>query len=190
MTKRLTWIVGIGVALMVVAGGALWWSQNRLALQATETVRDLLDMGDAKDIGLDPKLRDGEVADREHCRSAASNWLASAQSDPDLARDTRVAIPIVYEPSRNVTRVWATLGVRLTRLNATYVRPPRIRPAEGAKEWETVPERLRLGSSYVIAVDEFAEVELQGAHALNRKELRALRDRWRTKEAIVEAMGK
>jgi len=39
-------------------------------------------------------------------------------------------------------------------------------------------------------VDEFAEVELKGIRTLTREELRAICDREKTKEAILEVLGK
>ena len=43
-------------------------------------------------------------------------------------------------------------------------------------------------ADYLIPVDEFAEVEIQGFHVLTREEYRAVCDRNQTKEAILEAL--
>jgi hypothetical protein len=144
----------------------------------------------AEDIGLKPALASDEHIDRARCERLASEWLPRTQADPDLARDTRVSIPIRYDVKRNVTRLWVTLGVRLTRLNASYVRPPRIKPIKGNGDWNAVTDHRLRGASYLIAVDEFAEVELKGPRVFTRKELRALCDRYTTKEAIVQALEK
>jgi hypothetical protein len=144
----------------------------------------------AEDIGMRLALHDDEPVDRDRCERLATEWLARALQDPDLAVDTRVSIPIYADPGRNITRLWATLGVRLTRLEASFARPPRIKPKEsvGSEDWKAV-EPYTLGTSYyLIAVDEFAEVELRGNRALTRKELRAVCDQQKTKEAIISAL--
>jgi hypothetical protein len=144
----------------------------------------------AEDIGMRLPLLDDEPVDRDRCEHLATDWLAQALQDPDLAVDTRVSIPIYADPGLNITRLWATLGVRLTRLEASFARPPRIKPkeGEGSEDWKAV-EPYTLGTSYyLIAVDEFAEVELRGNRALTRKELRTVCDQQKTKVAIISTL--
>ncbi|MHC5538403.1 hypothetical protein ACYOEI_09260, partial [Singulisphaera rosea] len=50
----------------------------------------------AEDIGLKPNLTEGEAVDRDACEKVANDWLANLKDDPDLAADTRVAVPIHY----------------------------------------------------------------------------------------------
>jgi hypothetical protein len=144
-----------------------------------------------EDIGQKPALAADEGVDLERCYQAATEWLPKANADADLAVDTRVAVPLFVDPNRGVTREWLTLGVRLTRLEAAYVRPPSLKPAQALGElgeWEAVKSNQLEGASYLIAVDEFAEVELKGNRVLSREELRAICDREKTKEAILEAL--
>ena len=141
-----------------------------------------------EDIGLKPEFDDGEEVDRDQCEALASAWLESIATNPDLATDTRVAVPIYVDPQAGITRHWVSLGVRLARLEATYERPPSVKPAEGEGKWKEL-ERYQLDPlNVLIPVDEFAEVDLQGNRVLNREELRALCDRYKTKEAIVKAL--
>ncbi len=142
----------------------------------------------AEDIGLRPALAADEVADTRRCVKLAADWLPTAFADEDLAADTRVAVPIYIDRGRGVVRVWATLGVRLARLEASYARAPRIKPAKGKGEWEEVPAHRLSKSQYLIPVDEFAEVELPGLKVLTRRELREVCDREKTKEAILQAL--
>jgi hypothetical protein len=144
----------------------------------------------AEDIGLTPSLPEDEPVDRPRCERVASEWLAHALEDPDLAADTRVAVPVVVDPARHVTRLWTTLGVRLTKLEASFARPPRARPVEGPGDWQVVEPSKLATAFYLIPVDEFAEVELRGVRSLTRPELRAVCDARKTKEAIVEALQK
>jgi hypothetical protein len=147
----------------------------------------------AEDIGLRTSFADGEplanADEQSRCYQIASDWLELAFQDPDLAVDTRVAVPIYFDQMNNVTRLWATIGVRLARLDANYAVGPRVK-APGDETWQTLESWQLAASSHLIAVDEFAEVELKGLRPLNREELRAVCDREKTKQAIVEALEK
>jgi hypothetical protein len=155
-------------------------------------MRDLfygLHLISAEDIGMKPNLAAEESVEQERCYKVATDWLAKAIDDGDLAADTRVAVPIYVDLNRNVTRLWLTLGVRLAKLDANYVRPPSTKPAKVEGEWKAVEAHKLEGVSYLIPVDEFAEVELNGARVLTRAELRAICDREKTKERIVQALA-
>ncbi|HEY3965363.1 MAG TPA: hypothetical protein VGM05_12480 [Planctomycetaceae bacterium] len=142
-----------------------------------------------EDIGHKPALHDGEVNDPEACYQAAAEWLAHIADEVDLAEDTRVAVPLYVDPLQGTTRLWVTLGVRLTKLEARFVRPPRVKPAEGEEDWKTVEGRKLQGTFHVIPVDEFAEVEVPTLAPPDREELRRLCDQHKTKEKIVEALS-
>jgi hypothetical protein len=138
-----------------------------------------------EDVGLKPHFVRDEAVDRDHCYQQACGWLEKVFDDADLVADARVAVPVYQDVQRRVTRLWTTLGVRLARLNAEYVKPPSIKPKDGGGDWQAV-EAGRLGTAeYLIAVDEFAEVELTGLRTLTREELRAVCDREKTKPAII-----
>lgn len=144
-----------------------------------------------EDIGLRPHFLSGELVNEAGVKSYALSWLETCEADTDLALDTRVSIPIHHDPVRGVTRLWATLGVRLAKLEATYATSPEIRPRTGG-EWQRadgIGGRME-PSNYVIAVDEFAEIELRGSASLTRKELRKVCDKRKTKERILEALAR
>lgn len=141
----------------------------------------------AEDIGLAVELVAGE-ADPVACRARAEAWLATWTNDPDLAADVRVAVPVYVDPTRRRTRTWATLGVRLVRLDARYARPPHTRPAAGAAPWKLAEPRTLSTARVLIAVDEFAEIDLPGLAPLTRDELRRVCDRERTKGGILAAL--
>jgi len=142
-----------------------------------------------EDIGHKPDLKEGEVADLEACYKAADEWLAKLGDDPDLAEDTRVAVPIYVDPIKGTLRLWVTLGVRLTKLDARFATPPRLKPAEGEGDWQPVEGWKLHTASHLIAVDEFAEVEVPTLSPPNREELRKLCDQHKTKEKIVAALA-
>jgi hypothetical protein len=152
-----------------------------------QSMRDLfygLYLISAEDLGMKPDATREELPDPDRCYRAAAAWLPKAFDDPDLAVDTRVAIPIATDSNRRVTRLWATLGVHLARLDAEYARPPSLRLATGGA-WEVVAQDDLLPSHYLIAVDEFAEVELSGLRSLTRQEFRTACDRGKTREGIL-----
>jgi hypothetical protein len=164
----------------------------------------------ADDIGLKTALLKDEPVDIERCYQRAIKWLAKAFDDPDLAADTRVSVPIFVDRGRNVTRLWATLGVRLAKLEASYARSPHIKLAAldpkkasennkgqridpdspKSRDWQPVEGHTLRDATYLIPVDEFAEIELAGLKSLTREELRTICDREKTKEAILTAFGR
>ncbi|MEI8378580.1 MAG: hypothetical protein WCJ09_00535 [Planctomycetota bacterium] len=156
--------------------------------------RDLfygLYLASCDDIGHTPVLKSEELPEPDRCYESALAWLNHVveRTDPDLAQDTRVAVPIYVDRFRQTTRLWVTLGVRLTRLEASYVRPPRIKPANGTGDWEVVQGHMLKGSDYLIAVDEFAEVEISTLSPPTREELREICDTHKTKEKIIQALS-
>jgi hypothetical protein len=137
---------------------------------------------------METSLIKGELPDADACYKLAANWLESAFRDPDLATDTRVSVPVMADAVRHVTRLWLTLGVRLARLEASYARPPSIKEAKGNGKWQVV-EPYRLGTAtYLIPVDEYAELELPALKVLTRDELRQVCDREGSKENILQAL--
>ena len=63
----------------------------------------------------------------------------------------------------------------MAKLDANYARPPQIQES-GNQKWTTVLSSRLKTEHYLIAVDEFAEVELPGLKALSREELRLICD--------------
>jgi hypothetical protein len=142
----------------------------------------------AEDIGLAPLLRGDEPVDRAACEAQAAHWLASYTQDADLKVDARVSVPLYFDVRNRRTRLWATVGVRLAKLDVSYARPPKIKPAETAGEWAEVERHQLENALYLIAVDEFAEVEVPGLQPLTRKEFRDACNAHKTKGEILEAL--
>jgi hypothetical protein len=142
-----------------------------------------------QDIGLNPELAEDEGVDSAHCLELATSWLASDWAhDADLSTDTRVSVPIYFDRGRNVTRLWVTLGVRLTRLHASFARGPQVR-SSSEEDWSRLPAGQLDEGNYLIPVDEFAEVELGGNRVLTREELRDICSRHRTRLEILKALN-
>jgi hypothetical protein len=147
-----------------------------------------------EDLGMEPQLLRDEPVYQPSSLEFAQKWLSGLKSfdipvGDDFWCDTRMSIPIAFDPARNVTRLWATLGVRLVPLEAEYARPPKVRPLRNGGVW-TDPPSYSLGiSEYVLAVDEFAEFELPGSASLTREEFQAICEKnKRNKEAILQAL--
>lgn len=143
-----------------------------------------------EDIGLRPQFLPDEPVDQPAAREEAQKWLDHLATDPDLACDARVSIPIAIDQMQGKTWFWATVGVRLAPLDASYAKLPRVRPKDKKGEWEEVEYYQSGLSHYVIPVAEFAEFELPGSAALSREEFRVICDRCSTKEEIVQALQK
>ncbi|MEK7270738.1 MAG: hypothetical protein AAB215_07360 [Planctomycetota bacterium] len=141
-----------------------------------------------EDIGMRPAISDEEAVDADAAKRAAEEYLARLKDDPDLIRDVRFAIPIYVDGNRNVTRLWAVLGVRMAHLEASYAKPPSIRPLKSEGDWTPAGARLLGDSLYWIPVEEFAEFELPGKVSLTRAEFRAICERCKTKEEILAAL--
>ena len=143
----------------------------------------------AEDIGMKPALAKDELVDQDRCYQLASDWLGKVYTDNDIAVDTRVAVPIYagkYEDmNRKVTDLWVTLGVHVAKLDADYARPrtsstltlagsTKRRAIRNGNRSQPVAWRQ---AHYLIAVNEFAEVELPALKPLSREELRLICDR-------------
>jgi hypothetical protein len=144
------------------------------------------------DIGMKPDLAEAELANPDDAMKTATDWLEVFEDDTDLGLDTRVSVPIFIDPSANKTLLWATLGTRLANLEATYKKPPSIQmvDSEGKTVRDQMPEDNLGPSNYLIPVDEFSEITLPRLGVLTREELRAVCDKEKTKEKIIEALQK
>lgn len=145
-----------------------------------------------EDIGLKDELLAGEVENKDYARTLAAKWLENWQTDPDLAIDTRVAVPIYFNFAVS-TRFWATIGVRAAPLAVRWGSEPSWRPmpkdGEQPGEWEKMGWHNLDNADYLILVDEFAEFERRGSVALPRSELRKICDASPDKDAIVRGLN-
>ena len=106
-----------------------------------------------------------------------------------MAVDIQVSAPLYFDIGERETRLRATIGVRLAKLDGSYAKPPKIKPNEGAGEWQDVTWDQLEAVQYVIAVDEFAEVGIRGLQPLTREELRKICNAHKTKPEILQALS-
>ena len=143
----------------------------------------------AEDIGLGLNVTEDEQALLGESRNIAENWLTNYIDDPDIAVDTRVIVPVAEDLKRGIISVWATPGIRFSRLKTNYVpeAPPRVRTSDG-EEWTALkPEQLR-EATYLLPVDEFVSVQVPSSRILNRKEFQGLCNEAKTKDEIVQRL--
>jgi hypothetical protein len=140
-----------------------------------------------EDIGMDATFLRGELVEPELYYAIAAAWLNQWIDDPDLATDTRVAVP-VYRMPRDYTRYWCTLGVRPIKFEAAYVKPPSWR-AKGETDWQPVPTYKLQPGNWVLLGDEFGEAEMR-QDVLTRQELRSICDEHKTRAAILEHLNR
>ncbi len=139
-----------------------------------------------EDIGMAPALAADEGVDLAGAKQAALDWLENWQSDADLAIDTRVVVPVYVDPFAGKMRLWGTIGIRMAKLDASYVVGPKIRPADGSGDWIDV-ERYQLdGADYLIPVDEFVEFEYPGTQIPTRDRFRAICDEAGDRETFLQ----
>jgi hypothetical protein len=144
----------------------------------------------AEDVGLAVQLQPEEIPDAAACRKVAETWLPKIAADPDMAVDTRVVVPIYNDFDSARSHVWATVGVRIARLEARYLYyyPPSVRPKTGG-EWTKVEGYKLQPAEYLIAVDEFVAGERPTLTPLSREEFRSICDSAKTKEEIAAKLG-
>jgi hypothetical protein len=86
----------------------------------------------AEDLWLAINVTSDEQSELESSRIHAGKWIADFASDPDLAVDARVLVPVAEDSRRGVMSIWATLGIRFARLKTEYVpeAPPQVKTGD------------------------------------------------------------
>lgn len=127
-----------------------------------------------RELGLSPDIDAGPFA----------AWAGRRSTDPDLARDARMMVPVFRDFGRQQIKVWALLGWRTLVVDASFRRPPVVRAVE--------PERRTLGEkpdvlfdaeTWVLPTPVVAEVYV--SRLLDRDEFRKHCDRHKTRAAIL-----
>ena len=136
-----------------------------------------------RQLGIAPEPDPGreDVADL----AAFRRWAAAPGSDPDLARDARMMVPVFFDRGRGKTKVWAFLGWDTRRLDVGYRKPPVVvvtrdgRPVSDPKVVEVrfQPEGHRL--AYPVTAEVYVD------RLLDRDEFRRLCDRYKTRTEIL-----
>ena len=142
-----------------------------------------------EDLGMKLNVEESELSDVAECRRVAQGWLDQAGNDPDLALDARTLCTVADDNRRQITSALATLGVRICRLQASYIpaAPPRVKGAE-SNEWLPL-ETTQLGeSTYLMPVDEVTSVKIRSDHVLTDREFQKLCDELVEREKILRRL--
>jgi hypothetical protein len=133
---------------------------------------------------LPAELGAGHSADEQ--AKVFMRWTASLRSDPDLARDARMMVPVFYDQQRKKVKVWAMLGWEHAQCSIDYARHPGIKITDGDGKpvsGEEGPEVIFFGSYRSLATPVFAEVYIN--RLMNRDEFRRHCDAYQSKAAIL-----
>jgi hypothetical protein len=141
---------------------------------------------------LPKDLGEGQSADDQ--AKTFLRWVASLSSDPDLASDCRMMVPVFFD-LQGRTKVWVMLGWEHANCTLGYVKQPGIKitspvgkpvayfPGMPGAPVEDAPEIHFYGAHRYLATPIFAEVYV--TKLLNRTEFRRHCDTYATKAAIL-----
>ena len=133
------------------------------------------------EIGQRPKYHESELSTTasSEAREKAANWLATLSSDADFSLDTRIIVPIAYDPVTAKTSYWAIAGIRLEQVRYQYEEEPEVRTGDPV----FVPTR------YYLPTPIFVELEQDGALSLNSAGFRVMCDRAKDVAALQQMLG-
>ena len=118
--------------------------------------------------------------------TAFTSWAQQTATDPDLARDVRMMVPVSTDPAGRV-RVWCFLGWATDDLAIHFATPPVVtRRRTGTDVTGARPEVTFGPQTATAAYPVFAEVWT--TKVLDRAEFRRLCDEKQTKAAILGAL--
>ena len=180
-TKQKLWIGGFSLATAIVLGAIWCFGPEIMEIPYEVTVvdyqtpatppKDFLDDDRLEDkhTVFDPKLADRrEYKERLVNLSDAVIRLNVPPIKPDAEKEL-----LILQPSYSA---------------AVEAARTRVKPIHSSEDWEPLKKFYLGEKTYLIPVDEFAEVELKGMRVLDRSELRSICDANKTKEAIVSAL--
>jgi hypothetical protein len=120
----------------------------------------------------------GEELGMEPAEGPEADRFRAWASDPDIAADVRMMVPVFFDRGRSQTKVWAILGWANRQLTISYVARPIARVLKGRARVEFHP------TSRTIMYPVFAEAYV--SRVLDRDEFRAHCDRYKTRTSILE----
>jgi hypothetical protein len=143
----------------------------------------------AVELGLEPEKRPKLGWGPKPSLALYRKW--KPQKDPDVGKDIRMMVPVFYDIGRRKTKIWAILGVTTRPLSVHYSTPPKLLSVVDAEGNAVNLADVKVSYKY----EKFTVVypvmaELYTNRILNRKEFRALCDRYKTRPAIVRELQK
>lgn len=112
-------------------------------------------------------------------------WQRKLADDPDVGQDARMMVPLFYDLNHKKTKVWVFMGWTVRPVEVSFATPPTATVFDtNGKPVTSSGPRLAFNSiRYDLAYPVTAEVYV--ARILNRQEVRAHCDRYKTRSAIL-----
>jgi hypothetical protein len=114
-------------------------------------------------------------------------WSAAMASDPDLAGDARVMVPVFFDRERKLTKVWAVLGWTRRPVVLSYAKPPALSITRDGKAIDAEAAEVMFEEAYQ-SIAYPVTVEVYVKEPLDREAFRAICDRFRTRTAILRQL--
>lgn len=145
----------------------------------------------ADSIGMAPELATDELQGfpLDDARAAALAWLATVATDPDVARDPRVSLPVAMETDDGVNYgvYWAVVGVKVLHLHASF--PDSHRPEVASASPGCVQKGWKDFEPHLLVEQTVQMRRRADLPPLTREEFRALCDEHATADAIATAFA-
>ena len=167
---------------------------------ALEPPADYADYLNSYPVALEPGISDDAAARRVAACRLAETWLDELAGKTDLlATDSRVIVPVVWDPVYGEWTNWAVIGVKLMKLKAGYEIAPRVVYDSWSDPLTPEEARRRLRESEGLAtinweplevfipVYDFAEVKF-ARDPMTREEFRAVCDQYDNHDDVVAAL--
>ena len=128
----------------------------------------------------------GTAAESDRDAAAFLSWTAAIGSDPDLARDARMMVPVHTNIARTRIKVWCLLGWEPRRAWVSFAKRPQVSGTDAGGERVDLADHFEIvyGTQLLdLATPIFAEVWV--TKLLNRDEFRRHCDTYVTPSVIL-----
>ncbi len=154
------------------------------------------------DIGMLPDFDSDELllSYIPQAKKTVEDWLTKYPQDESFKQDVRYSVSALTDASHSKVRYWMTLGVKLCKIKATYLKVPHLRMIDDDGEvyaelkgdtsgikYDEKSKIVCAPQEFYLPVEVFAEAT-GPATPFTREEFRALCDKYKSKDAIVRAI--
>jgi len=140
-----------------------------------------------RQLGMNPSSSPSIITDRVRNTAAVAftEWQKKLADDPDVGQDARMMVPLFYDVNRRKTKVLVFMGWTTRPVEVSFATPPKatIFDKKGKRVTIFGPKLAFESSRYNLAYPVTAEAYV--TRILNRNEVRAHCDRYKTRSAIL-----
>jgi hypothetical protein len=158
-----------------------------------------------EDIGMKPAFLADEMSSTQiqEAKEEAAQWLADYAKDLCYEKDVRYIVPVLANLNRTKVRYWMTIGVKVLKVKAEYIKRPLIQilDLESDRIIQEIPTNKETGlisgthlqykftpEEYYLPVEVFAEAT-GPAKPLTRDEFRRLCHKCRNEKEVIHAIA-